>query len=242
MDKTMTHRGLNRVAGYINEIRQHRTIDNFFNRLESYGDIVIIGGSIRDIVVNRRSPRDIDIIVDTDAVHIDDVFEGMKYTQNRFGGYKAVYNQKEFDVWSITNNWAFKSNILDASVENIPKGCFYNLDATYFNITTGVGDAHYFNDALYRKQLDIVLDDEYIYTNPFPEINIVRAIVLKRQYDVTFSEKVELYIKKWLEKTTDPVLELKYAEYKHYKKRDKVSISEIRDLILELQSKETSMV
>lgn len=233
MYKTMTHRGFNRVADYINEIRQHETVDNFFNKLESYGNIVIIGGSIRDIAVNHKNPRDIDIIVDTDAIHIDDVFEGMEYTQNRFGGYKAIYNQQEFDVWSITNNWAFKCNILDASVENIPKGCFYNLDATYFNISTGVGDAHYFNDALFRKQLDIVLDDEYIHTNPFPEVNIVRAIVLKNQYDVTFSEKVTSYIKWWLEKTADPISELKKAELKHYKKSGKVSINEIRCLVQE---------
>lgn len=233
MYKTVTHNGLNRVADYISEIRQQETIDNFFNKLESYGNIVIIGGSIRDIVFNRKNPRDIDIIVDTDTVVIDDVFEGMEYTQNRFGGYKAIYNQQEFDVWSITNNWAFKRNILDATVENIPKGCFYNLDATYYNVSTGVGDAHYFNDALYRKQLDIVLDEEHIYTNPFPEVNIVRAIVLKKQYSVRFSEKVESYIRRWLEKTTNPVLELKKAELKHYKKRNKVSITDIQDLIQE---------
>ncbi|MNO43577.1 hypothetical protein D3C76_338000 [compost metagenome] len=220
-----------RVADYIREIRKHETINNFFYKLESYGDIVIIGGSIRDIVVNGKNPRDIDIILDTEAAQIDDVFEGMEYTKNRFGGYKAVFNQQEFDVWSITNNWAFKRNILDATIENIPKGCFYNLDATYFNLSTGLGDAQYFSEALFRKQLDIVLDDEFIYTNPFPEINIVRAIVLKKEYDVTYSKKVETYIKWWLDKSTDPFYELKNAGYKHYKKRGKVSTNEIRSLI-----------
>lgn len=233
MYKVMTHKGFNRVAEYIDEIRQQETVDKFFNKLESYGNIVIIGGSIRDIAINQKKPRDIDIIVDTDAIYIDDVFEGMKYSRNRFGGYKAVYNQQEFDVWSINNNWAFKRNILDALVENIPKGCFYNLDATYFNLSTGVGDADYFNDALFKKQLDIVLDEEHVYANPFPEINIIRALVLRKQYDVSFSKKVLSYIRTWIDKENDPISELKKAELKHYKTRDVISIEEIQDVIKE---------
>lgn len=231
MSTTTTHMDWERVTDYIKEIRKHETIDNFFNKLETYGNIIIIGGSIRDIVLNGKDPRDIDIILDSEAIQIDDVFEGMEYTQNRFGGYKAVYNQQEFDVWSIINNWAFKTKILDATIENIPKGCFFNLDATYFNLSTGLGDAQYFSEALYRKQLDIVLDDEHIYTNPFPEINIVRAIVLKKEYNVTYSKKVETYIKWWLNKTTDPFNVLKNAMIRHYKQKDKVSLDEIQGLI-----------
>ncbi|MEK3883688.1 hypothetical protein [Paenibacillus sp. PL2-23] len=226
----------NRVSDYINELREQENIDNFFSNLERYGDIILIGGSIRDIALNGKKPRDIDIIVDTDKESLDDAFVGIQHVRNRFGGYKAVYMEQEFDIWTLANNWAFKSKILDAKVENIPQGCFYNLDSAYFNVTTGKGYADYFESAIYGRRLDIMLEDQYVPSNPFPEVNVIRAIVLRKQYDVSYSNRVRSYIKKWFCEVDNPILELQKAQLKHYKSSRKVSNKELRELKNEILS------
>ncbi|NUU58954.1 hypothetical protein [Paenibacillus agri] len=234
MGNAISHTSFREIAEYIDVIRNEDSVNTLFQRLESRGNVVIVGGTIRDILFNKKKPRDIDIILDTEDDVLDDVFVGMKYSRNRFGGYKAIHNKQIFDIWTIRSNWAFKNNIVDTKVENIPKGCFYNLDAAYFNLATGEGEATYFKSALNNKRLDIILDEQYIDCNPSPEINIIRAMVLKKQYELSYSSRVKKYISNWLCTIENPVIELKSAELKHYKTNDKIDEKEIDELMLEL--------
>ncbi|WP_052087807.1 hypothetical protein [Paenibacillus wynnii] len=200
----------------IRRLKQEDTqVSILFNNLNKFGDLILVGGAVRDFTY-FRTPRDIDIIVDSIDSDFDDVLKSFRYQKNRFGGYKVYLDSIEFDIWGINHNWAFKEKILDIQFENISKGTFYNFDALALNINTSNIDAERFVESIKDKILDITLEDEYVDKNPTPEINIVRAFIIHKYWGLHFSDKVMNYIKNWSEKTYDPVETLVKAEYKHY--------------------------
>ena len=78
---------------------------------ELYSNIYIIGGFIRDSYFGKRA-RDIDMMVDVDEIRLKDVVDksGCLYAINRHGGMKLYIDSIVVDIWTIDNNWAFKSN------------------------------------------------------------------------------------------------------------------------------------
>lgn len=205
----------------INNIKRFRTGNSqvacLFNRLGEYGDLILVGGAIRDYA-NRIKPRDIDIIVDCKTSNLDDALESYSYRKNRFGGYKVFIENTELDIWSISNNWAFREKILEEKFENISRGAFYNFDSLAFNINSSYLDADIYIQAMNEKILDIILEDEYIDLNPNPEINIVRAFIIRKYWNFEFSRRVIDYITSWSNKCTNPIEALHKAELKHYGK------------------------
>jgi hypothetical protein len=186
-----------------------------FNNLNQFGDLILVGGAVRDFAF-FRNPRDIDIIVNSKVSDFDEVLKDFKYTKNRFGGYKVYLDNIEIDIWGINNNWAFKEKILDTQFENISKGTFYNFDALALNINTFNIDAEVFVESIKEKVLDITLEDEYVSKNPTPEVNVLRAFIIHKYWGLRFSDKVIDYIQEWSRKTSNPVDTLAKTELKHY--------------------------
>ncbi len=216
-----TDTSFNKVKKYISNLcANNNSVNYVFNRLEKIGDVIIVGGAIRDIGVLDRDPRDIDIIVDTtDNVTLENILMQFNYSKNRFGGYKLLLETIELDIWSIDNNWAFKNKYLDTKADKIKDGIFYNIDSILMNITKDYYEAHYFNDAVRNKILDIILDQEIINENPSKSTNILRAFLLKDKYKLDFSDKLEHYIYDWAKYTANPYYEIEKAYEKHYRKK-----------------------
>ncbi|ULO07040.1 hypothetical protein H1230_29550 [Paenibacillus sp. 19GGS1-52] len=189
---------------------------NLFNCLNKVGDIIIVGGALRDFAF-KDSPRDIDIIIDNNNTReFENVFKEFDFCKNRFGGYKISLNNIDFDIWSICDNWAFKEGIHNSNFSNISKGTFYNFDAIAFNMTTHELDADIFIQSLSENLLDITLEENFIPMNPTPEINVLRAFRIREVWGLDFSEKVYNYISNWYTVTPKPEEKLKKAELKHY--------------------------
>ncbi|KLV28947.1 hypothetical protein [Priestia megaterium] len=213
---------------------QNKEIDYFFSKLEEYGDLILIGGAVRDIGMFNITPRDLDIIVNTTMLNLDNAFLQYNYHRNRFGGYKTVINSVEFDVWTINDNWAFKNNFLEHNIENIQHGAFYNIDSILVNLSGNYYEASYFNEAIEKRILDIILEDDLINENPSKEVNVLRAFVLKDKWELTFSNKLKNYIDLWLRTTVNPYSELEKAHYKHYKNQilNKRILSSIEEVLI----------
>ncbi|MDR4938796.1 hypothetical protein RGU11_20650 [Rossellomorea marisflavi] len=190
-------------------------ITTLLSNLNQLGDLILVGGAIRDFAF-LKSPRDIDIIIDSEESNFDEAVKRFNYRKNRFGGYKVFLDNVEFDIWGIKHNWAFKEKILDTQFKNISKGTFYNFDALALNISTSDLDADVFVESMKEKVLDITLKDEYIEQNPSPEVNIVRAFIIHKYWGLSFSNKVMNYISNWSNKMDAPVDILRKAELKHY--------------------------
>lgn len=215
-----TNKSFCKVKDYINNLcEENSDIKSVFVSLEELGDLIIIGGAIRDIGVMNINPRDIDIIIDTDYGEVlESIFKGYRYTRNRFGGFKLLLDKMELDIWSIDNNWAFKNKFLETKAEKIKDGIFYNIDSIVLNLSKDYYEAFYFNEAVRNKKLDIILDEKLISKNPSKSTNILRAFLLKEKYDLDFSERLVEYILEWVNNSSYPFLEIKKAYEKHYRK------------------------
>ena len=84
-----------------------------------YGSAYLVGGFLRDLIVNTKS-RDIDIIIDLKNDQLVDIIKSSKinFLINRHNGIKLLLDEIEVDMWSIENNWAFKNNLVKLNEED----------------------------------------------------------------------------------------------------------------------------
>ena len=80
-------------------------------------------------------------------------------------------------------------------MNSLAKGCFYNYDALVVNIFNFSYNTRFYESFNAKKELDI-LQKRTIYKklNPTPEANILRAIFIKKTYQVEFSDQLKQYI------------------------------------------------
>jgi tRNA nucleotidyltransferase/poly(A) polymerase len=187
--------------------------------IEHQADIYLFGGCLRDFLRNqfRTVPRDFDLVISSDT----DVETFLKqvdciYRKNKFGGYKIKVDDLNFDVWTINETWAFKTQKVELqNAKDLVKTVFLNVDGLLYDLKNCT-----FYDDLYRKAisdrtLDIILKD-----NPHPELNIARAYRLKHDYNLNFSDELQAYCNNWIsqydsrKKVKDT---LKKIEHKRYK-------------------------
>lgn len=195
--------------------RENASLSDLLKNLNDFGDLILVGGAARDFTY-QKSPRDFDIIIDTEKSNFDEALTGYFYRSNRFGGYKVTVKDIELDIWSIQENWAFKEKIFDTDVKNIERGTFYNFDAISINLNTSNTYADFFLKSIKDKMLDITLDDEFIPLNPAPEMNVMRAFVIKKYWGLSFSDKVNQYITDWIKNIDCPYELLAATEIRHY--------------------------
>ncbi len=192
---------------------------NFVSTLENRGKAVMIGGAIRDIVYYNKQPRDLDFVF---WGKLDDLISTLKVknTKNRFGGYKLHFKNLEIDIWEASDNWAFKNNFLNKSIENIHLGCLYNYDSLAWSLSDDYYEDHYFKQFQEQQILEFTNNDEdYIKSNPTPSINVLRALNIKKQHEITLSSNVKEYILEFKnEYNSNGVEELMLAELNHYRK------------------------
>lgn len=198
-----------------------------------YGTAYIVGGFVRDALLNRQN-RDIDIIVEIDKSQLYDIIQeiGCSYDINRHGGVKLHLQTLDADIWTIDSNWAFENGLVHLKenkkkrLECIAKGCFYNYDSLVVNMHDKSFNIHNYRSFLNNKELDILMSSSsYKNLNPTVEANVIRAFYIKHKYGVSFSSQLKEYIFKKvlplgdsLEEAFNQVLsvKVKYPKYDDY--------------------------
>ncbi|MBR1416908.1 MAG: hypothetical protein IJ572_03735 [Bacilli bacterium] len=86
----------------------------------------LIGGAIRDIMLNK-TPRDLDFVISSnDFVEVDSYIKkfiykyNLSYTLNHFNGYKILYKGIEIDLW-------YTKDLFD-SIEYNGDGLLYDIE------------------------------------------------------------------------------------------------------------------
>lgn len=211
-----------------------------------YGTAYVVGGYFRDLLNNKTS-RDIDIIIDLDNVRLLDIVAGLKsnYTVNRHGGIKLQLENTDVDLWSLEKNWAFKNKLVKLNENDkllsIAKGCFFNYDSLVINLHNASYSTRYYNDFLNTNTLDILQKSSmYKNLNPTVEANIIRAYYIKQKFNVSFSENLTDYIIKKVSSLSDQfingidrIIEIKNNYPKYNDLRDSVLRSNISQTIEE---------
>src|SRR5436190_14797207 len=130
---------------------------------------VFFGGVPRDLVLYGPSkrPRDVDIVVDCSPKELASVVASYAFQRTRFGGFRIALGKWSFDVWSLSNTWAFSSGYMEPSFDNLPKTTFFNVEAiaAQFNTKPRKKRSFYsfgFSEAISSRVLDINFEP-----NPF---------------------------------------------------------------------------
>ena len=167
---------------------------------------VFFGGTLRSLLIGRvvasnlRRPRDIDIVVS--GVVLDNLREQFRETisrETRFGGLQLSRSKWQFDVWPLQNTWAFvHDSMADPSFTNLPYTTFLNLEAIAVEVWGQPGHQRkmfsgndQFFDGIINRTVDINKED-----NPFPQLCVVRSLILSSSLGFKISPKLAYYIDK----------------------------------------------
>lgn len=185
---------------------------------------VLFGGTPRSLLWSRLyrgrpgRPRDIDVVVrdiDVDALraHLHKVVR-----ETRFGGLKVERGAWHFDVWPLHATWMFSvDHTLDASFEMLPYTTAFNLEAIAVEVwpekkglprVVFSGDDQFF-EGIADRLLELNREQ-----NPFPELTVVRALLLAQALEFDVGTRLASFIAKIGPKISSSDLTL--LQVKHY--------------------------
>lgn len=205
-------------------------------RLSNKGEVLLFGGAVRGYLENefKSMPRDFDIVINTNELDCDleDCFINLEYKKNRYDGYKVKVDGLEFDIWGMKNTWAFKEQKLEMKEENLQETVFLNIDSIVYNLNKETLYYEKYKESLETRTLDVVLED-----NPFIELNLLRALVFKKRYDMNISENLKCYFKRFISESRDNFISNLYdLQTSHYGKKhfSRIEIYDELDEIMHL--------
>jgi hypothetical protein len=194
--------------------------NDFILQLEKETELLLFGGCVRDYLDHNYEelPRDFDIVVKKDNnFSLKEYIKNTNcfFKENKFGGFKIHLDDLTFDIWEIHKTWAFKEQKVEyKSYIDLNKTVFLNIDSIFYNLNSCNLYNEEYLKAFRNNELDIILDD-----NPFPDLNITRALKYQSKYNLKFSSKLNDFFVKWLDKHENPleaINHLKSIEIKRY--------------------------
>lgn len=192
-----------------------------FQQLIEVGKVYLIGGVLREYQDNSaiKELRDADFIVDVENEELwEKMLKEYQPKGNHFDGYK-FYCENDFlmDIWEVDKTWAYRNGIITYDkanyLESLPKTVFLNMDSIIYDLHADKWYDSIYQEAIQSKVLDIVLKD-----NPHVELNILRSLVLRRRYQMTFSDELQSLILQYMNTDADFVNTLLDIQYNRYRK------------------------
>lgn len=191
-----------------------------FQQLEQAGDIYLIGGILREYRDRQeiKDLRDIDIIIDVkNGNDWIEILEQYQPEINSFGGYKLECSGLIVDIWKLQETWAYREGYVlckpEEYVQNLQNTVFLNTDAIIYDLIRNIWYDEKYIDAMKSGIIDVILEE-----NPQILLNIVRSLVLKKRYAMSFSEKLKAIIRSKINSDTELTEKLLQIQLSRYKK------------------------
>jgi hypothetical protein len=149
---------------------------------------VFFGGTLRSLLLSRLvagtpwKPRDLDIVVwGVGLSELERQFSRFISRKTRFGGLHLKRFSWEFDLWPLERTYALLNECsAQHDFWNLPSSTFLNLEAIAMDIWPQPGHLReiysaedQFFSGIITRTLEINREE-----NPFPELSVVRALVL----------------------------------------------------------------
>lgn len=177
----------------------------------------LFGGVLRDLVLPNSQGRfrDVDIVVDgAGERQLEALFSPFLRRRTRFGGLRLVVVDCAIDIWPLQSTWAFREGLLAVSVEELARSTFMNIEGAVYEIPSRraqVPKVHVdpLCDALLHRTIDIALA-----SNPYPELNAIRALITLVRSEFSASAELAAYVVRLLEHESAATIEsLQLAHY-----------------------------
>ena len=204
----------------IDKILSEQPLYLMLNEILSYANVYLFGGAVRNYLDDDfENVRDLDFVIDfkNNNYSLEKILtKNTKFKKNIFGGYKILSNNICIDMWEMKDTWAFKENKICVSVHNLTKTVFLNIDGIIYSMN----DRDYINNCN-QKYFDIRkknILDTVLEKNPCVELNLLRALVFGKKYDMEFSSNLKNIFKKYSNSETF-IDYLTHLQHKHYGKQ-----------------------
>jgi len=185
---------------------------------------VFFGGTLRSLLMSRLvngrpgRPRDVDIVIQGPPLEIlRELFGSLISRETRFGGFHLHDAGWEFDVWPLERTWGIvQDRIAHPDFGNLPNTTFLNIEAAAIDIWPGAsGERQIYSgdDQFFKAIIDRVVEVNRI-ENPFPELCVVRSLVLVSELDFCIGRGLAHYVA-----THGPAIsetELETVQHRHY--------------------------
>ena len=182
----------------------------------SFGAI-LFGGLPRDLVVlgGASVPRDVDVVVQVPISTVEHVFRKHIKRRTRFGGLHLNVQGWHFDVWSLSDTWAFQQRLVEPAIAPmLPRTTFLNAEAIAVELYHPPGRARRayeggLAEAVSTRTLNINFEP-----NPYPALCVVRSILIASKLGFRLSPRLLCYIA--TQSTLLGIDELISAQIGHY--------------------------
>lgn len=215
-----------------NTLNKNEEAKLFLNGLLKISYVYLFGGGVRNYLDNHFDEfRDLDFVIkskNNDYINLESYiskFSSIKYYKNRFGGYKINFNNIMFDIWNLEDTWLFKQGLKPPTLTNLIHSVYLNMDSLLYllNEDKFIDDC----DKRYKQILGKKIIDIVNYKTPCEELNLLRALVMKKKYSFSFSPNIKARFNEYLkEKSSMFIEELVHLQQEHYKE-DLISLNEL---------------
>ena len=208
------------IKNLYSRLKSDKNSYNFIMKLMNCYDLYLFGGGVRDLLNNSlEQVRDLDFVIkskNNEEINLESYIpDNITFKKNRFNGYKIYFDNLIIDIWDIKNTWAFKSNLLDDSVENLLDSVYLNIDSLLYYLNENKYINNFDKKKKKIKQLDIILEK-----TPCEKLNLLRAIIYKNKYSLKISNNLKKrfynYVYEDNESLINDFMVLQKEHYNHY--------------------------
>lgn len=167
---------------------------DIISKLEEIGDVIVVGGLVRDLALfgaKGRPISDIDFVVTGRPRKLDLLATKLGAKANRFGGYGLCRDGFKIDFWSLHRTWAKTNHHAKVtSAKDLVKTTFFDWDGVVFNLSSG----EIFSLPKYLDRLNSKIIDINLLENPSVHGNLVRALRRIVMWDAKPSRQLRHFI------------------------------------------------
>ena len=198
-------------------------------------DTVIFGGMVREFALGnaRTFVSDIDLVSTASQDDISLAVGKYQAVRNKFGGFRVVIEKQRFDVWSLSDTWAFQHGFAFGSTfSDLLATSFFNADAACYHVNKKeLLCLPEYGRLIQRRILDINL-----LQNPQPSSMARRALVLMQTRQLGVTRRLAEYIATHIENKTltwiDQLLVNKLREFLIHDGEDEFRFSPQAELVV----------
>jgi hypothetical protein len=212
---------LDLVQAAVNEIFERIRVHNW--------NAYVVGGALRDLLVEPSrsghfsiAPRDIDVVV-TDATNSEliNCFADLIARHTRFGGLHLVKSigqicEVHFDIWTLADTWAFKEFGVKPEIARFPSTPFFNLDSVAIELFPKARRPRTIYEQGFYEGIGSKLIDVNFEKNPFPDVCVIRALIMAARLQYALSRRLACFISSWSNQQPNPLATLERAQLSHY--------------------------
>jgi hypothetical protein len=203
--------------------------------ISSLPDTVIFGGMIREFALGnaRGFVSDIDLVSTASQPEISLAVAKYQAVRNKFGGFRFVIEKQRFDVWSLSDTWAFQSGFaVGETFADLLTTSFFNVDAACYHVEKReLICVPGYDGWIQRRILDINL-----LQNPQPPSMALRALILMQTRQLGVTRRLAEYIVTHIENQTltwiDQLLVNKLREFLIHDDQDEFRFSPQAELVV----------